>query len=199
MIVPEPFADRIQHNPLEAMVVPDRPVTFFAKRKLGHDRSRQLNIARNRIVGGHFWEIEIMLHLIIPLTSCFRPFQQVRCSAHLMLRPQSAGENEIYACQWQPSGLPPKRLSAGPQRFLDLPQSRGTSGIMKHPVLDPATLGEIIEMALSDHDSFNAIQNLHGLGPDAVKTLMRQNLKSGSYRAWRKRVRAFSDRREVYK
>ena len=70
---------------------------------------------------------------------------------------------------------------------------------MKRPVLDPAILGEIIEMALSDHDSFDAILNLHGLGPDAVKTLMRQNLKSGSYRAWRKRVREFSDRREVYK
>jgi uncharacterized protein (TIGR03643 family) len=66
-------------------------------------------------------------------------------------------------------------------------------------VLDPATLGEIIEMALSDHDSFAAIKNLHGLGPDAVKNLMRQNLKTGSYRAWRRRVRAFSDRREVYK
>jgi uncharacterized protein (TIGR03643 family) len=70
---------------------------------------------------------------------------------------------------------------------------------MKQPILDPETLGEIIEMALSDYDSFDAIRNLHGLGPDAVKTLMRQNLKTGSYRAWRKRVREFSDRREVYK
>jgi uncharacterized protein (TIGR03643 family) len=70
---------------------------------------------------------------------------------------------------------------------------------MKHPVLDSASVGEIIEMALSDHDSFAAIKNLHGLGPDAVKTLMGQNLKTGSYRAWRRRVRAFSDRREVYK
>jgi uncharacterized protein (TIGR03643 family) len=70
---------------------------------------------------------------------------------------------------------------------------------MKHPVLDLATLGEIIEMALSDHDSFDAIRNLHGLGPDAVKTLMRQNLKIGSHRAWRRWVRAFSDWREVHK
>jgi uncharacterized protein (TIGR03643 family) len=70
---------------------------------------------------------------------------------------------------------------------------------MKHPVLDPANVSEIIEMALSDHDSFAAIENLHGLGPDAVKTLMRQNLKTGSYRAWCRRVRAFSDRRAVYK
>lgn len=70
---------------------------------------------------------------------------------------------------------------------------------MKNHILDPATLGEIIEMALSDHVSFDQIRALHGLAPDEVKTLMRQNLKSGSYRAWRSRVRAFADRREVYK
>jgi uncharacterized protein (TIGR03643 family) len=70
---------------------------------------------------------------------------------------------------------------------------------MKGQPLDPATLGEIIEMALSDHVSFNQIRALHGVSPDEVKSLMRQNLKSGSYRAWRRRVRAFSDRREVYK
>jgi len=70
---------------------------------------------------------------------------------------------------------------------------------MKSHLLDPATLGEIIEMALSDHTSFGAIEMLHGLSADQVKELMRANLKSGSYRAWRKRVRAFSDRREHYK
>lgn len=67
------------------------------------------------------------------------------------------------------------------------------------PQLDPATLSEIIEMALSDHAGFDQIRAQHGLGPDAVKALMRQSLKPGSYRAWRRRVRAFSDRREVYK
>jgi uncharacterized protein (TIGR03643 family) len=65
--------------------------------------------------------------------------------------------------------------------------------------LDPPTISEIIEMALSDHVSFDQIRALHGLGPDQVKALMRQNLKPGSYRAWRKRVRQFADRREVYK
>jgi uncharacterized protein (TIGR03643 family) len=54
-------------------------------------------------------------------------------------------------------------------------------------------------MALSDHISFDMIRTQHGLGPDAVKTLMRANLKPGSYRAWRKRVRMFGDRRAVYK
>ncbi len=78
-------------------------------------------------------------------------------------------------------------------------RGKDTSKPMKSRLLDPATLGEIIEMALSDHASFDQIRTLHGLGPDEVKALMRQNLKSGSYRAWRKRVRQFADRREVYK
>ena len=43
------------------------------------------------------------------------------------------------------------------------------------------------------------IRAVYGLGPDAVKALIRRELKPGSYWAWRKRVRHFSDRREVYK
>lgn len=70
---------------------------------------------------------------------------------------------------------------------------------MSKSVLDPAVLSEIIEMALSDHASFEQIKALHGLGPDEVKALMRQNIQPGSYRAWRRRVRQFSDRREFYK
>ena len=58
---------------------------------------------------------------------------------------------------------------------------------------------EIIEMALSDHTSFQQIEALYGLKESDVKLLMRQNLKSGSYQAWRRRVRIFSDRRAHYK
>lgn len=65
--------------------------------------------------------------------------------------------------------------------------------------LDEAAKSEIIAMALSDHTSFTDIKELFGLGPDQVKELMRSNLKTGSYRAWRKRVRTFGDRREHYK
>ncbi|MGV9010008.1 DUF2805 domain-containing protein [Brevundimonas sp.] len=54
-------------------------------------------------------------------------------------------------------------------------------------------------MALSDHVSFAAIRHLHGLGPGQVQTLMRSHLKAGSYRAWRKRIRQFGDRRAHYK
>lgn len=67
------------------------------------------------------------------------------------------------------------------------------------PVLTEAAISEVIEMALSDHTPFSAIKMLHGLSADQVKALMRANLKGSSYRAWRKRVRQFSDRRENYK
>ena len=63
---------------------------------------------------------------------------------------------------------------------------------------DP-NISEIVAMALSDHDTFDMIKRAHGLSPDEVKIMMRENLKPGSYRAWRKRVRKFADRREVYK
>ena len=70
---------------------------------------------------------------------------------------------------------------------------------MLQPNLDPAKVSEIIEMALSDAVSFETIRAVHGSGADAVNALMRRELKPGSYRAWRKRVRQFSDRRENYK
>ena len=36
----------------------------------------------------------------------------------------------------------------------------------------------------------------YDLSEQDVKTLMRENLKAGSYKAWRKRVKDFSSRRE---
>ncbi|WP_435140237.1 DUF2805 domain-containing protein [Pseudopelagicola sp. nBUS_19] len=60
-------------------------------------------------------------------------------------------------------------------------------------------LSDIVAMALSDHTSFAQIKLEYGITEHEVKQLMRQNLKRGSYVAWRKRVRQFSDRRETYK
>ncbi|NQY61519.1 DUF2805 domain-containing protein [Cognatishimia sp.] len=54
-------------------------------------------------------------------------------------------------------------------------------------------------MALSDHVSFADIQAEYGVSDKQVKTLMRQQLNEGSYKAWRRRVRRFADRRETYK
>jgi hypothetical protein len=65
--------------------------------------------------------------------------------------------------------------------------------------LDLASVGEIIQMALSDHIGFNQIRAIYGLSPDEVKVLMRTNLAPGSYQAWRRRVRRFADQREFYK
>jgi uncharacterized protein (TIGR03643 family) len=58
---------------------------------------------------------------------------------------------------------------------------------------------EIIELALSDHATFDNIKSIYGIGEKDVKKLMRENLKSRSYKSWRKRVREFSDRREKNK
>ena len=65
--------------------------------------------------------------------------------------------------------------------------------------LTESEISEVIEMALSDHVSFDNIKKLYGLREKDVKTLMRTNLKAGSYKAWRKRVRDFSERRQHYK
>lgn len=65
--------------------------------------------------------------------------------------------------------------------------------------LSDAEISAIVEMALSDHVSFADIEQQFGLGEPQVKALMRETLKPGSYRTWRKRVRTFSDRREHYK
>lgn len=65
--------------------------------------------------------------------------------------------------------------------------------------IPPEHLSEIVQMALSDHISFANIEAEYGVTDKQVKTLMRDTLKSGSYKAWRKRVRDFGDRRETYK
>ena len=79
----------------------------------------------------------------------------------------------------------------------DINLSTKTKNTLK--ALSDVDVGAIIEMALSDHTSFSDIQLQYGLKEDQVKELMRKNLKKGSYRSWRKRVKSFSDRREFYK
>ena len=68
----------------------------------------------------------------------------------------------------------------------------------KHKLTE-AQVSEIVQMALSDHVAFSDIQLQYGLKEREVVTLMRQTLKIGSYRNWRKRVAAFGSRREHYK
>ena len=65
--------------------------------------------------------------------------------------------------------------------------------------LSKSEVSEVIEMALSDHVSFENIQFQYGIDANQVKFIMKKNLKPGSYRAWRERVKAFSSRRKFYK
>ena len=49
-------------------------------------------------------------------------------------------------------------------------------------------ISEIIEMAWCDKTSFDNIREITGLSEYDVIQIMRQNLKSSSFRLWRKRV-----------
>ncbi len=49
-------------------------------------------------------------------------------------------------------------------------------------------IDRVIEMAWEDRTTFEAIEFQFGLSEAAVIALMRSQLKSGSFRAWRKRV-----------
>ena len=49
-------------------------------------------------------------------------------------------------------------------------------------------IDRVIEMAWEDRTTFEAIEFQFGLSEAAVISLMRSELKSGSFRAWRKRV-----------
>jgi uncharacterized protein (TIGR03643 family) len=50
----------------------------------------------------------------------------------------------------------------------------------------------IIEMAWEDKTTFDAIQQLYGLDESALMKLMKKWLTFGSYKLWRKRVKAVS-------
>tara|TARA_B100001057_G_scaffold251431_1_gene251690 strand:- start:348 stop:566 length:219 start_codon:yes stop_codon:yes gene_type:complete len=69
----------------------------------------------------------------------------------------------------------------------------------KKTKLSDKEIGEIIFMALSDDVSFDSIKNLYGIDSDMIKRIMRKNISFGSYKKWRQRVKAFTQRREHYK
>ncbi|CAN5202503.1 hypothetical protein BH11PSE10_BH11PSE10_19570 [soil metagenome] len=57
------------------------------------------------------------------------------------------------------------------------------------PLPDAATLSRVIEMAWEDRTPFDAILAQFALDEAAVIALMRRQLKPGSFRLWRERVR----------
>ena len=54
--------------------------------------------------------------------------------------------------------------------------------------LQASVIDRIIEMAWEDRTSFEAIQYQFGLSEKDVIVLMRKEMKSSSFRIWRKRV-----------
>mgnify|MGYP001280044236 CR=1 FL=1 len=82
-----------------------------------------------------------------------------------------------------------------------IPVFGGVSLSMKkmNKVLSETDISAVIEMALSDDVSFNAIREQYGLTEEQVKKLMKKNITHNSYKHWRKRVKLFSDRRKHYK
>ncbi|MBC8754012.1 TIGR03643 family protein [Kordia sp. YSTF-M3] len=58
---------------------------------------------------------------------------------------------------------------------------------MKHD-LNPIQVDRIIEMAWEDRTTFDAIKFQFGLKEQEVIDLMRNNLKTSSFKLWRKRV-----------
>ena len=54
--------------------------------------------------------------------------------------------------------------------------------------LQSSTIDRIIEMAWEDRTSFEAIQYQFGLSEKDVISLMRKEMKTSSFRLWRKRV-----------
>lgn len=58
--------------------------------------------------------------------------------------------------------------------------------------MNQSDISRIIEMAWEDRTPFDAIESQYGLNEQGVKRLMRKNLKSSSYKLWRKRVQGRS-------
>lgn len=57
-------------------------------------------------------------------------------------------------------------------------------------------IDRIIEMAWEDRTPFDAIFNQFGIREDAVKSLMKSELKFSSYRLWRERVEKCSTKHQ---
>ena len=55
-------------------------------------------------------------------------------------------------------------------------------------MLRNSDIDRVIEMAWEDRTTFDSIEYQFGLKEQDVKQLMRDNLKSSSYKLWRKRV-----------
>ncbi|MEI6021970.1 MAG: TIGR03643 family protein [Bacteroidota bacterium] len=83
-------------------------------------------------------------------------------------------DSEFDYCYY--SGLP------SPMAYMEVEPVKSNKSMT---VID---LNRIIEMAWEDRTPFEAIKFQFALSESEVKTLMKKQLKAGSYIAWRKRV-----------
>ena len=65
---------------------------------------------------------------------------------------------------------------------------KGHQALIKAKVMTSEQLDRVIEMAWEDRTPFEAIEYQFGLMEKDVISLMRQSLKPGSFRSWRRRV-----------
>jgi uncharacterized protein (TIGR03643 family) len=69
------------------------------------------------------------------------------------------------------------------------------SSTMKHDYSD-AFINDIIRMAWADEISFDKIKRERGISEAEVVAIMRRNLKTNSFKLWRKRVSGRSSKHE---
>lgn len=90
-------------------------------------------------------------------------------------------------------------INVQPQWLVEGANAAKSTFMSKQPDLPEHHVSDVIQMALSDHVSFADIRAQYGLQEKQVKALMRDHLKPGSYKTWRKQVRDFGSRRAHYK
>jgi uncharacterized protein (TIGR03643 family) len=75
-------------------------------------------------------------------------------------------------------------------QYSDLPSPLAYVAIKNEIITQPTEeeIDRIIEMAWEDRTPFDAIKLQFGLNEQAVRNLMRKELKASSYARWRKRV-----------
>jgi len=64
--------------------------------------------------------------------------------------------------------------------------------------LKTMNINALIEMAWSDEATFSDIEREFGIKEPEVKRIMQSNLKPGSYRLWRKRVRWIKEKQKKH-
>ena len=79
------------------------------------------------------------------------------------------------------------------RKLAPLDKIKGTS---LPPSLSDADISRIIEMAWEDRTSFEAIEHQFGLNESAVIRLMRTEMKTSSFKMWRKRMASRATKHE---